>query len=60
MPSRDYRDPLEILIERQEAELRRKHGPCYGCQHWSSIWGDKWCQKHQKPAVKKCKDFKES
>jgi predicted SpoU family rRNA methylase len=50
---RQYGDPLEIL-------LRRESRTCKGCKHVQEAWGKPYCVKHDKPAVKRCKDYKET
>lgn len=49
----DLRDPLEQLIQRENAS-------CKCCIHLTSMWGQPWCLKTDKPAKKKCSRKKES
>lgn len=56
LPSRDYRDPLTVLIERE-------NGTCKGCAHVETVrvFGEDAliCHKHRKP-VKRCKHYEET
>lgn len=50
LPSRMYKDPLEILIE-QESRT------CKGCANRVFVWGREGCLKGRKPM--RCKHYKE-
>lgn len=47
----DYRDPLEILIKREEYT-------CKGCKHEAVVFDRKYCAKDKKFG-KKCKLYEE-
>lgn len=49
---RETRDPLTVLLSR-EAET------CSGCAHRGKLWGMFICARHDRAAVKRCKQYKE-
>jgi hypothetical protein len=42
LPKGDYRDPMEVVAERQQTEINRRARTCAGCRHVipSPIKGD--------------------
>lgn len=67
LPQRDYRDPLEVLIERENAEERRrereKARSCMGCAHRVTLWGLAVCAKDHSPPgdnnMRRCARYEE-
>ncbi len=53
LPKRQYRDPLEVLIRKEEKS-------CKGCAHLELVLGKGYCAKKEKAAVRRCSDYKES
>ena len=62
LDARQYRDPMLVLMEKQEREERRRSRSCAGCMHMDAIMGVPFCVLgNTRPGaenMRKCSQFK--